>query len=157
MSAKAVQKYIKTSPRKLRLVVSMIKNLDPITASETLPFVKKRAAGTLKKVIDSAIANAKVKKMNPEELVFKEIQVNKGPVMKRWRAGARGRAKPYQRMMSHVRIILEEKKKEERNKDDVKKNQKKKKDVKTKKSKSKNIKIKKNTKKKGVKAKKAKK
>lgn len=112
MQSKAVQKFIRTSPRKLRLVVSMIKEMDPITASETLPFVKKRAAGPLKKVIDSAIANAKVKKMDPSELVFKEIQVNKGPVMKRWRAGARGRAKPYERMMSHLRVILEEKTKE---------------------------------------------
>jgi hypothetical protein len=60
----------------------------------------------------TAIANAKQKDVNPSDLVFKEIQINEGPRLKRYRAGARGRAKPYKKRMSHIRIVLVVKEKE---------------------------------------------
>jgi large subunit ribosomal protein L22 len=107
MEIRATQKYYITSPRKLREVVAMIKKLTPQDASERLPFVSKRAAVPLKKVLDSAIANARQRDINVEDLAFKEIQINEGPKLKRWRAGARGRAKPYSRRMSHIRVVLE--------------------------------------------------
>lgn len=106
MEIKATQKYIIASPRKLREVTPLIKNLDPQDAVDRLPFVGKRAAEPLRKVILTAIANAKQKEINIKELVFKEIQINEGPRLKRFRAGARGRVKPYKRRMSHIRVVL---------------------------------------------------
>lgn len=107
MEIRATQKYYITSPRKLREVVALIKKLTPQDASERLPFVAKKAALPLKKVLDSAIANARQREINVEDLAFKEIQISQGPKLKRWRAGARGRAKPYTRRMSHIRVVLE--------------------------------------------------
>ncbi|KKQ26283.1 MAG: 50S ribosomal protein L22 [Candidatus Woesebacteria bacterium GW2011_GWA1_37_8] len=102
----STQKFIVTSPRKLREVVAMIKKLKPMDAVERLPFTNKRAADPLLKVVKSAIANAKQKNVNPEDLVFSEIQIGEGPRLKRFRAGSRGRAKPYKRRMSHIRVVL---------------------------------------------------
>jgi len=102
----STQKFIVTSPRKLREVVAMIKKLKPMDAVERLPFTNKRAADPLLKVVKSAIANAKQKNVNPEDLVFSEIQIGEGPRLKRYRAGSRGRAKPYKRRMSHIRVVL---------------------------------------------------
>jgi len=105
----ATQKFIRMAPRKLRLVVPLIKNISPIMAVEVLPHIGKRAAEPLRKVILSAIANAKEKKLSENDLVFKEIQVGEGPRLKRYHAGARGMAKPYKREMSHIRVVLETK------------------------------------------------
>lgn len=109
MEVKTTQKFILMSPRKIRQVVPMVANLKPADAIETLPLVGKRAAGPLVKVIKTAVANAKQKGVNAEDLIFKEIQIGEGPRLKRWRAGARGRAKPYKRKMSHIRVVLETK------------------------------------------------
>lgn len=109
MEIRATQKFVRMSPRKLRLVVPLVKNLPPTRAVEVLPHVGKRAAGPLSKVIKTAIANAKIKKISDSDLVFKEIQINEGPRLKRWKPGARGRTKPYQRKMSHIRVVLQTK------------------------------------------------
>jgi large subunit ribosomal protein L22 len=106
MDIKAQQKFLITSPRKLREIVGLVKDMPPVEAFEKLPYVKKRAAEPLKKVIGTAIANAKQLGANETDLVFKEIQINQGPRLKRWRAGARGRAKPYKKRMSHIRVVL---------------------------------------------------
>lgn len=87
----------------------MIKHLKPTDAVERLPFVKKLAAKPLRKTILTAIANAKQKGINPEDLFFKELQINEGPRLKRFQAAARGRIKPYKRRMSHIRVVLETK------------------------------------------------
>jgi len=100
------QKYIRTSPRKLREVVFMIKKLSPMQAIEILPHVEKKAAEIILKAIKTAVANAS-QKGAVDKLTFKEIQIGEGPMQKRIRAGARGRAKPYKRRMSHIRIVLE--------------------------------------------------
>ena len=102
----ATQKYLITSPKKLREVANVAKKLSPAKALEILPFIGKRAAGPLSKVIKSAIANAKVKGEAEGDLVFKEIQISEGPRLKRWRAGAHGRAKPFKKRMSHIRVVL---------------------------------------------------
>lgn len=106
MEILSIQKYIHMSPKKIRFVTYMIKDLTPIQAVERLPFVGKVAAEPLRKVIMSAIANAKQKGISEGDLVFKEVQVNEGPRLKRFRAGARGRAKPYVKPMSHIRVVL---------------------------------------------------
>lgn len=106
MEIRAIQKFVRMSPRKLRLVTHLVKKMSPSRALEVLPHLGKRAADPLRKVINTAIANAKVKKINESDLVFKEIQINEGPRLKRGHAGARGIYKPYQRKMSHIRVIL---------------------------------------------------
>ena len=111
MEVKAEAKYIRTSPRKVRLVVETIKNLSPQRALDYLKFINKRAAKPLSKLIQSAIANAKNNfGLKPEDLKFKEIQVGEGPTLKRWRAISRGRAHPIMKRASHIKIILKSKK-----------------------------------------------
>lgn len=90
----------------------MIRNLEPNEAVETLPFIKKRAAEPIRKVLLTAIANAKVKGVADEsKLKIKEIQIDEGPRLKRGRPVSRGRWHPYQKKMSHIRIVLETKEK----------------------------------------------
>lgn len=116
MEIKSTQKFIRMSPRKVRLVVPLVKDLSPQDAVEVLPHTGKRAAVVLGKVIKTAIANAKQKGINPEDLEIKEIQVGDGPRLKRWRPGARGRIKPYIKRMCQIRVVLEKdkEKKEEK-------------------------------------------
>ena len=106
MEVRSIQKYSIGSPRKMREVVYLIKNLTPVVAIDRLPFTGKKAAIVLRKVILTAVANAKQQGVNPDELIFKEIQINEGPRLKRFQAGARGRAKPYKKRMSHIRVVL---------------------------------------------------
>src|SRR5690606_15797418 len=75
-------------------------------AVTVLPLVHKRAADPVRKTIRAAIANAVQQGANPDQLVFKEIQVNQGPKLKRYRAASRGRALPYARKMSHIKVIV---------------------------------------------------
>jgi len=114
MEIKSVQKFVKTSPRKLRLVAALAKKMKPTEAIETLPFSRKRAADPLVKVIKTAVANAKERGLKEENLIFKEIQINEGPRLKRGRPASRGVWHPYKRRMSHIRVVLEERKKNEK-------------------------------------------
>ena len=90
----AEQKFLLISPKKVRPVANMAKKLKPSQAIESLPFVGSRAGVVLKKVIASAIANAKAKGASEADLIFKEILINEGPRLKRGMAGAHGRWKP---------------------------------------------------------------
>ncbi len=110
----STQKYLLESPRKLRLVVEVIKKMKPVDAVEKLPFVQKRAAGDLAKVIKSAIANAKAQGVSDADLVFKEIQIGEGPRLKRGRAASRGMWHPFKKRMSHIRVVLVSVKKAEK-------------------------------------------
>lgn len=101
------QKYIHSTPRKLRLVADMIRKMEPDQAVEALRFSSRVAAKDLSKAIKTALANAKVKGV--DNLVFKTIEINEGPAMKRFMAGTRGRAKPYEKRMSHIKVVLTEK------------------------------------------------
>jgi len=109
MEAKAVQKFIKMGPRKLRLVADAVRAKTPQEALEILPFITKRAASPISKVINTAIANARVKNMDETRLIFKTLEINEGPRLKRFRAVSRGRAHGYIRQMSHIRVVLTEK------------------------------------------------
>jgi large subunit ribosomal protein L22 len=103
---KATQKYLIASPRKLRLVVALIKKMKPAEAIEKLPFASRRAAGDLAKVIKSALANAKNQGVGESDLIFKEIQIGEGPRLKRGRAASKGSWHPFKRRMSHIRVVL---------------------------------------------------
>jgi len=122
MEIKSEQKYLLLSPKKIRVVVEMIKRMNPVIAAETLSLVGKSAAEPLRKVILSAIANARVKGVSETELVFKEIQVTEGPRLKRGNPVSRGMWHPIKKRMSHIRVILttKEKKKVEVKKEEVK-------------------------------------
>jgi large subunit ribosomal protein L22 len=107
---KTTQKYLRISPRKLRVVVEMVKKLEPQQAVEVLSHVSKRAALPLQKAIKTAIANAKVKGIEGD-LIFKEIQIGEGPILKRGKPVARGRWHPIAKRTSHIRIVLTTKEK----------------------------------------------
>jgi large subunit ribosomal protein L22 len=115
MEIVATQKFLRMSPRKLRVVAGMVREMTPMRAIEVLPYTGRRAALPLQKVIKTAIANARVKGVTEDQLVFASIQINQGPQMKRFRAGSRGRAKPYTRDMSHIRVVLTEMKADKQN------------------------------------------
>ena len=102
----STQKFIRMSPRKLRLVADVVRDLKPNRAIETLPHIGKRASGPLAKVIKTAIANAKQKGFSESDLTFKEIQINEGPTLKRGRPVSRGRWHPIMKRMSHIRVVL---------------------------------------------------
>ena len=106
MEIKAEQKFLIMSPRKIRPVADFIKKLKPVDAIERLPFVGKRAAEPLGKVIRQAIANARGKGVSEADLIFKEIQVGEGPRLKRGRPVSRGQWHPIKKRMSHIRVVL---------------------------------------------------
>ncbi len=110
MEISHIQKYIHTTPRKLRLVATMVRNMEPSRALDILRFTKKYAAKDLEEAIKVSLANAKIAKL--ENVSFKSIEINEGPKMRRFKAGTRGRVKPFKRRMAHIRIILAEAKKE---------------------------------------------
>lgn len=102
----AIQKFLIMSPKKLRVVAFEVRKMKPIQSIEVLPHIGKRAAEPLLKVIKSAIANAKVKGISETDLIFKEIQINEGPRLKRGRPVSRGMFHAYKKRMSHIRVVL---------------------------------------------------
>ena len=106
MEAMTIQRYMHTSPRKLRLVADMIRKMEPAKALDILNFTPKAAAKELSKAIKVVLANAKQKGMDSEKAVFKKIEINESVKMRRYRAGTRGRVKPYKRRMAHIKIVL---------------------------------------------------
>jgi large subunit ribosomal protein L22 len=102
--------YIRTSARKFRLVVPLAKGFPPEKAITALDQSTKRAALPLIKTIKQVVANAANNlKLEESNLIIKNILIEEGPTYKRWRAGARGRAKPILKRTSHIRVILEAK------------------------------------------------
>src|SRR5262249_29898832 len=91
--ARAIGRMIRISPRKLNLVAQSIRGLPAESALNELSFSRKRIAGTVKKVLQSAIANAENNHdLDVDDLVVREASVGKGMVMKRFHARARGHA-----------------------------------------------------------------
>lgn len=110
MKAKAVLKYSRISPRKVRLVADLIRHKPVEQALFTLRFVTKRGGRILEKVVHSAVANAE---QNPEvqdidSLYISQIYVNGGPTLKRFRAAPMGRAVRIRKHTSHVTVVLDE-------------------------------------------------
>lgn len=104
------QKYIRTSPRKLRLVADAVRKLSPVKALEYLKFVEKAAAEPMYKAIKTAVSNAKANfGIKPEALAFKELDVQTGFTIKRFRAVSRGQAHHIMKRTSHIRVVLKEK------------------------------------------------
>lgn len=110
MIAKAEHKYIRMSPTKVRLVLDLLRHQPVPKALATLLTINKRAKEPLSKILKSAVANAKVKGFAPEQLVVSKAVCNVGPVWKRFKAAAFGRAVPILRRTAHVKIELDLKK-----------------------------------------------
>jgi large subunit ribosomal protein L22 len=109
MEARAVAKYIRMSPQKVRLVVDLVRGKKVEEARQVLLFTRKYAAGHISKVLNSALANAKQNPNIDENILFvKEIYVDQGPSLKRWRARAQGRAASIKKRMSHITVVLGE-------------------------------------------------
>jgi len=110
MKVKAKAKYIRMSPRKVRLVVDLIRGLDVEKADNQLQFIDKAATRPVKKLLDSAVANAHHNfEIEKDNLYIKEIRVDEGPTLNRWKSRAFGRATPIRKRSSHISLILEEK------------------------------------------------
>ena len=109
MEAKAIAKYVRMSPSKLKPIADLVrgKNLDE--ALTILKFTPGKGSEIFEKVVLSAAANAENNHdMNRDELYVAEIYANQGPPMKRWRAGARGSASRILKRSSHVGVTLKE-------------------------------------------------
>jgi large subunit ribosomal protein L22 len=109
MEARAVAKYIRMSPQKVRLVVDLVRGKKVEEARQILLFTRKDAAVQVSKVLNSALANAKQNPNIDENILFiKEVFVDQGPSLKRWRARAQGRAAAIKKRMSHITVVLDE-------------------------------------------------
>ena len=109
MASVAKLKYARISPQKARLVADQIRGLPVDSAINILSFSNKKAAQIIKKVLDSAIANAEHNDASDvDELIVQQIMIDEGPVMKRFRPRARGRANKIFKRMSHVTVAVEE-------------------------------------------------
>jgi len=107
--AQAVTFNIRVSPRKLNLVAAMIRGKKAQDAVAQLTFSKRRIAGTVKKTLESAIANAENNhSLDVDDLVVAEAQVGKALVMKRFSPRARGRAGRIEKPFSNLTIVVRE-------------------------------------------------
>jgi large subunit ribosomal protein L22 len=115
MEARAISRHNRQSARKMRLVIDLIRGKNVGDAYAILQFSKKKAAEVIDKTLRSAVANAKVKAENENEVVdvddlfVKEAFINEGTRLKRWRAAAQGRAAPIRRPTAHVVIVVDRK------------------------------------------------
>ena len=108
---KAINKNVRSSPRKLTLVCNFIKGKKADLALRDLEFTRKRIAKDVSKTVRSAISNAENNyQYDIDNLFVKEAYVGKSLVMKRFRQRAKGRASPIKKPFSRITIILEEKK-----------------------------------------------
>ena len=110
----AYARFVPVSPQKARLVIDLIRGLDASAALDILQFTPNAAAHPVKKVLESAIANAEENfGISRDDLYVHRIVADQGPG-RRWRRfGARGRFKPIRRRYSHISVVLREQEKAE--------------------------------------------
>lgn len=107
LSVWAKAKYVRTSARKVRLVADQIRGKSVEEARGILKLSTRSAAQDLERLLDSAVANAESNhELDPEELRVRELMVDEGPTLKRWRPRAQGRATPINKRSSHLSIAL---------------------------------------------------
>lgn len=113
MEAKAVYRYIGSSPRKMRLVIDLIRGLSVDKALEILHFQPKHASKDAEKVLRSAVANFvnkdETQRVEPSELFVKEVFVNQGPTAKRIQPAPMGRAYRVRKRSCHLTIVVAKK------------------------------------------------
>jgi len=110
LEAKAIEKYIRISPRKVKWVIDIVRKKPVDEAIGILSLTPNRAAVYVKKAIQSASANAtenfKEYKVAEDDLVIKEIFVTEGPTLKRFKPRARGRADRVLKRTSHITVLV---------------------------------------------------
>ena len=109
MEAKAIAKNIRISPQKARLVADLVRGNDVESAINTLRFMPKKAARIIRKLIESAVANANQNEaIDVDTLYVKKVFVDGGPMLKRIRPRAMGRATRILKRSSHITVVLDE-------------------------------------------------
>ena len=108
MEARAVLKFVRRSPQKLRGVADLVRGKPVDKALQTLDLAPQGSAKVLRKVVRSALANAEAKGTSDdvERLYIKRLMVDGGPRLKRFRPRARGRATKILKPMSHITVVL---------------------------------------------------
>jgi large subunit ribosomal protein L22 len=107
MEVQALTRYAHMSPKKMREVSRVIQGRKAAAAVDYLALIPRKSARLIAKTLKSAIANAENNNnLSADDLTVKFALIENGPVLKRFKAGARGTAKPRTRKMSHIRIVL---------------------------------------------------
>ena len=107
MEVQALTRYARMSPKKVREVVRTIQGRKANDAVDLLTLIPRKSARLIVKTLKSAIANAENNNhLSADNLVVKSALVENGPVLKRFKAGARGTAMPRRKKMSHILIVL---------------------------------------------------
>ncbi len=110
MEAKAVARTIRIAPRKVRLVLDLIRGKEVAEAIAILKLTNKASSPVVEKLLMSALANAEHNyNMNIDSLVVKEAYANEGPTLKRFRPRAQGRASAINKRTSHITIVVADK------------------------------------------------
>jgi large subunit ribosomal protein L22 len=109
MEARAVAKYIRVSPRKVRLIMDELRGKKVEEALNVLTFAPQKSARLIKKLINSAVANAEENsQIDVDTLYIKRLYADEGPTLKRFRPRAMGRASRIRKRTSHLTVILDE-------------------------------------------------
>ncbi|MHB8765419.1 MAG: 50S ribosomal protein L22 [Deferrisomatales bacterium] len=109
MESRAMLRYLRAAPRKVRLVADLVRGKQVEEALHSLRFIPKAASLPIKKLIESAVANAENNHgLDIDTLWVKELRVDEGPTLKRFRPRAQGRAFPVMKRTSHVSVVLAE-------------------------------------------------
>ena len=109
MESRAVARYMRISPQKMRLIMDEVRGKKVDEAIRLLSFSPKRGARVLRKLINSAVANAEANKdIDVDTLYIKRVYADQGPIMKRFRPRAMGRASRIRKRTSHLTVILDE-------------------------------------------------
>ncbi|HIQ62435.1 MAG TPA: 50S ribosomal protein L22 [Candidatus Avichristensenella intestinipullorum] len=107
---RAIAKYIRISPRKVKIVIDLIRGKQVDQALAILMYTPKAAAPVVEKLLNSAIANAENNlQLSRDELYVAEVFANPGPTLKRYVARSRGSASPMLRRTSHITVVLDTK------------------------------------------------
>nr|WP_255558838.1 50S ribosomal protein L22 [Horticoccus luteus] len=107
MEVQALTRYARMSPKKMREVANTITGRKAPEAVEYLTLIPRKSARLIVKTLKSAIANAENNNnLSADSLIVKTAVIENGPVLKRFKAGARGSAMPRRKKMAHIRIVL---------------------------------------------------
>ncbi len=106
--ASATLSNLRQSPRKVRVVADLVRGKKVTDAILSMQFTEKRASAPIRKLIESALANAKAQSMPTENLVVKTVEVNSGKTLYRRMPAARGSAHPIRKRTSMISVTLEE-------------------------------------------------
>ncbi len=112
MESRAILRNVRVSPQKARLVADLVRGRDVDDAIEVLTFTQKKSAPLIRKLVESAVANAENSarsagnQIDIDDLFIQTITVDEGPTLKRWRPRAMGRATRIRKRTSHITVVL---------------------------------------------------